>query len=175
MSADAPELRSCVRDEFIGCSCDEGARWAVCTTCSRLPSGLSMPRSSRVHAALDTGWVATRIAFDEEFAHALRVRGLTLTELASRARVTVATASSAVHGRPLNVSTATRLARALAAVPVVSELEAWARAPAGRLAQVEQPGPISLAASPPTLGPRSSRRAGGLVAADEIELPLDVA
>jgi hypothetical protein len=119
--------------------------------------------------------MVTRIAFDEDFAHALRVRGLTLTELANRARVTVATASSAVHGRPLNVSTATRLARALAAVPVASELEAWARAPAARLTQVERPGPVPLAAPPPTLGRRSSRRAGEVGAADEIELPLDVA
>ena len=119
--------------------------------------------------------MVTRIAFDDEFAHALRVRGLTLTELASRARVTVATASSAVHGRPLNVSTATRLARALASVPVVSELEAWARAPAARLAQAERPGSMALAAPAPALGRRSSRRAGAVVAADEFELPLDVA
>ena len=119
--------------------------------------------------------MVTRIAFDDEFAHALRVRGLTLTELANRARVTVATASAAVHGRPLNVSTATRLARALAAVPVVSELEAWARAPVARLTQVERPGPVALAAPAPTLGRRSSRRAGEVAAVGEIELPLDVA
>ncbi len=118
--------------------------------------------------------MVTRIAFDEEFAHALRVRGLTLTELASRARVTVATASSAVHGRPLNVSTATRLARALASVPVVSELEAWARAPAARLTQVG-PSPVALAAPAQTLSRRSSRRAGDVAAVDEIELPLDIA
>jgi plasmid maintenance system antidote protein VapI len=74
--------------------------------------------------------MVTRIAFDDEFAHALRVRGLTLTELAGRAHVTVATASAAVRGRPLNVSTATRLARAVSSAPVVSELERWARAPA---------------------------------------------
>jgi transcriptional regulator with XRE-family HTH domain len=118
--------------------------------------------------------MVTRIAFDDEFAHALRVRGLTLTELASRARVTVATASSAVHGRPLNVSTATRLARALAAVPVVSELEAWARAPAARLTQMVS-SPVALAAPAQTLGRRSSRRAGDVAAVDEIELPLDIA
>jgi transcriptional regulator with XRE-family HTH domain len=119
--------------------------------------------------------MVTRIVFDDEFAHALRVRGLTLTELAGRARVTVATASAAVHGRPLNVSTATRLARALAAVPVVSELEAWARAPAAPRTLVERLGAVALAARPPTLGRRSSRRAGEVAAADEIELPLDVA
>ena len=59
---------------------------------------LSITRSSRVHAGSNALGMVTRIAFDDEFAHALRVRGLTLTELASRARVTVATASSAVHG-----------------------------------------------------------------------------
>jgi DNA-binding LacI/PurR family transcriptional regulator len=119
--------------------------------------------------------MVTRIAFDEDFAHALRVRGLTLTELASRARVTVATASSAVHGRPLNVSTATRLARALAAVPVVSELEAWARAPAARLTQIMRSGTVTLDAPTPKLGRRSSRRAVEVAAANGIELPFDVA
>lgn len=119
--------------------------------------------------------MVTRICFDDEFAHALRVRGLTLTLLASRARVTVATASSAVRGRPLNVSTATRLARAVASVPVVSELEAWARAPAAPLTHVEAPAPVALAAPSRTLGRRNSRRAGEVGAADEIELPLDVA
>jgi hypothetical protein len=133
-----------------------------------------MASSSRVQAGRDAAGMVTRIAFDDEFANALRVRGLTLTELASRARVTVATASSAVHGRPLNVSTATRLARALAAVPVVSELEAWARAPAARLAQVAS-SPVALAAPAPTLGRRSSRRAADVAAVDEIELPLDIA
>jgi transcriptional regulator with XRE-family HTH domain len=76
--------------------------------------------------------MSTRIAFDDEFSQALRVRGLTLSELARRAAVTVATASAAVRGRPLNVTTATRLARALAAAPVIPELEAWARPPGDR-------------------------------------------
>jgi hypothetical protein len=118
--------------------------------------------------------MVTRIVFDDDFAHALRVRGLTLTELATRARVTVATASSAVHGRPLNVSTATRVARALAAVPVVSELEAWARAPAPRLTQLDRSGPVVLAAPTVPLSRRSARRTGELAAAEEIELPLDI-
>jgi transcriptional regulator with XRE-family HTH domain len=119
--------------------------------------------------------MVTRIAFDDEFAHALRVRGLTLTELASRARVTVATASSAVRGRPLNVSTATRLARALAAVPVVSELETWARAPATRLREIERPGPVALTAPAPTHRRRSSRRVDEARAPDAFDLPMDVA
>jgi transcriptional regulator with XRE-family HTH domain len=119
--------------------------------------------------------MVTRIAFDDEFAQALRVRGLTLTELTSRAGVTVATASSAVHGRPLNVSTATRLARALAAVAVVSELETWARAPTTRLREIERPGPVALTAPAPTHRRRSSRRVDEVRAPDAFELPLDVA
>lgn len=118
--------------------------------------------------------MVTRIAFDEDFAHALRVRGLTLTELANRARVSVATASAAVHGRPLNVSTATRLARALAAAPVVSELEAWARAPVVRPAEIERSRPVALAGPASTHGKRGARHAGDLHE-DEFELPLDVA
>jgi hypothetical protein len=132
-----------------------------------------MARPPRVHARGNDVGMVTRIAFDEEFAHALRIRGLTLTELANRARVTVATASAAVHGRPLNVSTATRLARALAAVPVVSELEAWARPPAGWPAHVAPSGPVALAA--PAHGGRRSRRVREAGARDGFELPLDVA
>ena len=134
-----------------------------------------MASSSRVQADRDAAGMVTRIAFDDEFAHALRVRGLTLTELASRARVTVATASSAVHGRPLNVSTATRLARALAAVPVVAELETWARAPATRLREIERTGPVALTAPASTHRRRSSRRVDQVRAPEAFELPLDVA
>lgn len=71
----------------------------------------------------------TRIAFDTEFVHAVRVRGLTLTVLAQRAGVNIATPSAAVHGRPLNVRTALQLSRAVASAPVVPELDAWAREP----------------------------------------------
>ena len=82
--------------------------------------------------AVRCSWQAmvTRIAFDADRAHALRVRGLTLTEAAQHAGVTVATASAAVRGRPVNVKTALLLSRAVSAVPVVRELEEWARAPA---------------------------------------------
>ena len=134
-----------------------------------------MARLPRVHAGGNDVGMVTRIAFDEDFAHALRVRGLTLTELANRARVSVATASAAVHGRPLNVSTATRLARALAAVPVVSELEAWARPPATRPAPVAPAGPVALAAPPLAHGGRRSRRVREVGTRDGFELPLDVA
>ena len=69
----------------------------------------------------------TRIAFDSEFVHAMRLRGLTLTVLAQRAGVNIATASAAVHGRPVNVRTALQLSRAVVSAPVIPELEAWAR------------------------------------------------
>ena len=68
----------------------------------------------------------TRVVFDREFLHAVHVRGLTIRELAQRARLAPATVSSAVHGKPLNVHSAVALARALANVPVIQELEEWA-------------------------------------------------
>ncbi|MBJ7595916.1 MAG: helix-turn-helix transcriptional regulator [Candidatus Dormibacteraeota bacterium] len=117
----------------------------------------------------------TRIAFDQEFAQALRVRGLTLTELAVRAHVTVATASAAVQGRPLNVSTATRLARALASAPVVSELERWARAPANQQPARGRRATVALVAPAPTDHPHPSRHAAPGARADSYQLPLDVA
>ena len=61
----------------------------------------------------------------EEFARAVQVRGLTLAELAKRARVSAPTVSSAVHQRPINVSSALRLCRALGETPVVAELDRW--------------------------------------------------
>jgi hypothetical protein len=71
--------------------------------------------------------MTSRIVFDASFGPAIRVRGLTLTVLARRADVAVATASSAVRGHPVNVATALRLARVVSATPIVPELEAWAR------------------------------------------------
>jgi plasmid maintenance system antidote protein VapI len=68
----------------------------------------------------------TRIVLDREFLHAVRIRGLTIGELATRAELSPATASAAVHGRPLNIRSAVQLARALAASPVIEELERWA-------------------------------------------------
>ncbi len=67
----------------------------------------------------------TRIVFDPEFLHAIHLRGLTIGELAQRARLSPATVSAAIHGRPLNVRSAIRLARTLAGCPVITELEAW--------------------------------------------------
>ncbi|MHB8490357.1 MAG: hypothetical protein ACYDCS_09315 [Candidatus Dormibacteria bacterium] len=71
----------------------------------------------------------SRIVFGPAFLQAIRARGLTLTEVAGRAHVVVATVSSAVRGHPVNITTALRLARVVSAAPIVPELETWARVP----------------------------------------------
>ena len=73
--------------------------------------------------------MTSRIVFDDEFPQAIRVRGLTLSEVAQRARLSVATVSSAVRGRPVNITTAVRLAKVVSASPIIPELDEWARAP----------------------------------------------
>jgi hypothetical protein len=67
--------------------------------------------------------VNTRIVFDPEFLHAIHIRGLTIGELAQRARLSPATVSAAVHGKPVNVRSALLLARAVEGCPIVKELE----------------------------------------------------
>ena len=73
--------------------------------------------------------MTSRIVFDDEFPQAIRVRGLTLSEVAQRARLSLATVSSAVRGRPVNITTAVRLAKVVSASPIIPELDEWARAP----------------------------------------------
>jgi lambda repressor-like predicted transcriptional regulator len=68
----------------------------------------------------------TRVVFDAKVLHAIRVRGLTMGELARQSRLSQATVSAAIHGRPLNVRSAVLLAQTLAACPVIKELEDWA-------------------------------------------------
>lgn len=74
--------------------------------------------------------MTTRIVFGAELRYAIHVRGLTLTDVALRSGVAVATASAASKGRPVNVGTAVRLARSVAACPIVPELLAWVERPA---------------------------------------------
>ena len=76
--------------------------------------------------------MTSRIVFDDEFPQAIRVRGLTLSEVALRARLSLATVSSAVRGRPVNITTAVRLAKVVSASPIIPELDEWARAPASQ-------------------------------------------
>ena len=70
----------------------------------------------------------TRVTFGDEFLEAICHRGLTLTEVARKAGVSLATASAAVHHRPVNVRSALRLARAVANEPAIAELEVWTHA-----------------------------------------------
>jgi uncharacterized membrane protein YadS len=74
--------------------------------------------------------VRTRFRFGPEFTRAVQVRGLTLTAVARGAGIALATASAAARGDPVNVATAVKLSRAVAAAPVVPELEAWIGRPA---------------------------------------------
>jgi hypothetical protein len=73
--------------------------------------------------------MSSRITFGTELRYAMHVRGLSPTEVARLSGVTVATASSAAMGRPVNVTTALRVARAVAARPVVPELLEWVQRP----------------------------------------------
>ena len=52
---------------------------------------------------------------------------MSLTELALAAGVSLTTASSAAAGRPVNLATALRVARALNMRPVIIELESLVR------------------------------------------------
>lgn len=70
-----------------------------------------------------------RITFGAELGYAMQIRGLTLTDAARRSRVATATASAATRGRPVNVATALRLARTVAACPIVPELLEWVERP----------------------------------------------
>jgi transcriptional regulator with XRE-family HTH domain len=71
----------------------------------------------------------SRITFGAELRYAMHVRGMSLTDVARRSGVAIATASSAALGRPVNVTTALRVARAVAAQPVIPELLDWVERP----------------------------------------------
>lgn len=66
-----------------------------------------------------------RYRFGEALCHALRIRGLDISTVAALAEVSPSTVSSAVRGRSLNLRTAVHIAKAVAACPVVPELEKW--------------------------------------------------
>ncbi|MHB8717751.1 MAG: hypothetical protein ACYDAC_02510 [Candidatus Dormibacteria bacterium] len=97
--------------------------------------------------------MTTRIRFGAELRYAMHVRGLSLTEVARRSGVAVATASSAALGRPVNVTTALRVARAVAAQPVIPELLEWVARPL--------PSEVGLGHSPPVPRASASAPAGG--------------
>lgn len=66
-----------------------------------------------------------RITLDSgKVTRGLQVRGMTLTDLARRAGVSIPTASAAAAGHPVNIRTALSVARVLDSRPVIPELEA---------------------------------------------------
>jgi hypothetical protein len=66
-----------------------------------------------------------RFRFGPALERALRVRGLDASSVAALADVAPATVSAAVRGRCLNVRTATRIAKVVAAHEVIPELQEW--------------------------------------------------
>lgn len=69
-----------------------------------------------------------RVQLDHErMHHGLVVRAMSLTDLALAAGVSLTTASSAAAGRPVNLATALRVARALNMRPIIAELESLVR------------------------------------------------
>jgi hypothetical protein len=104
--------------------------------------------------------MSSRYTFDPSIVHALRIRGLTLTEWARRGGVVIATASSAVHGHEVNLTTAWRLTRVLDAAPVVPALERWALVPASPQQRPKRGSRINQARrgrSAPGIGSESAR------------------
>jgi transcriptional regulator with XRE-family HTH domain len=91
----------------------------------------------------------SRITFGAQLRYAMQVRALSLTDVARQSGVAVATASSAAMGRPVNVNTALRIARAVAGRPIVPELLEWVERPkSSELATPER----EAASSAPTPG-----------------------
>jgi hypothetical protein len=108
--------------------------------------------------------VNSRITFGAELRYAMHVRGLSLTEVARRSGVAVATASSAALGRPVNVTTALRVARAVAAQPVIPELLDWVERPpsyeVGARGGGSMPQPSTSGAHRASVGDRGISRRG---------------
>jgi transcriptional regulator with XRE-family HTH domain len=133
-----------------------------------------MPLSTGSRTALRLmGWpepgsedVNSRITFGAELRYAMHVRGLSLTEVARHSGVAIATASSAAMGRPVNVTTALRVARAVADRPIIPELLEWVQRPdpfnvglkGGHRATPPSPPPATLATSPLAKDRVGSRR-----------------
>jgi hypothetical protein len=103
--------------------------------------------------------VTSRITFTPAFAYAIRIRGLTLTELARRAHVSLARTSAAAHCRQVNITTALRLAKVVSASPIVAELEEWTESPdVGADTDGDSAPPTPPDARPPGSGGGGGRR-----------------
>ncbi len=123
----------------------------------------------------------SRITFGAELRYAMQVRALSLTDVARQSGVAVATASSAAMGRPVNVTTALRIARDVAGRPIVPELLEWVERPRpsevgplerGRVLPPPMPAPSrTLQLSTSVRGNR--RRRSGPHAEDQIRLAGD--
>jgi hypothetical protein len=71
--------------------------------------------------------MTSRIVLGQQFAVAVRMRGLTCAHLAEFAGVAPATGSAALCQRTVNMSTALRFCRAVEETPVVPALERWSK------------------------------------------------
>ncbi len=104
----------------------------------------------------------SRIVFGVELRYAMQVRALSLTDVARQSGVAVATASSAARGRPVNVTTALRIARAVADRPVVPELLQWVERPQlSEVRSLERERASSLPMPSQTIFQRPPLRGGG--------------
>ncbi len=124
----------------------------------------------------------SRITFGAELRYAMHVRGLSLTEVARRSGVAVATASSAALGRPVNVTTALRVARAVAAQPVIPELLHWVERPpssdVGLRGGDSTPQPSTSGGHPASVRKRRTARGrpprpGATAAAGQLRIQVD--
>lgn len=114
--------------------------------------------------------MTSRIVFSGALEHAMRIRALTRTDVATRAGVCLATVSRAVTGLPVNLTTALRIARAVSACAVVAELEEWGRDPPRRWPPTPRP-PLGRAA---VLGRRPPAAPSGPVGKPEqLRIGLD--
>jgi hypothetical protein len=91
----------------------------------------------------------SRITFGAELRYAMHVRALSLTDVARQSGVAVATASSAAMGRPVNITTALRIARAVAGRPIVPELLEWVERPKSVELAILERGAASSSVSDP--------------------------
>src|SRR5487761_1713899 len=96
--------------------------------------------------------MSSRITFGAELRYAMQVRGLSLTDVARHSGVAVATVSSAASGRPVNVTTALRVARAVASRPIVPELLEWVQRPDPATVGLAAGHRLAPAAPAPTFG-----------------------
>jgi transcriptional regulator with XRE-family HTH domain len=126
--------------------------------------------------------VNSRITFGAELRYAMHVRGMSLTDVARRSGVAVATASSAALGRPVNVTTALRVARAVAAQPVIPELLDWVERPSsydvGLRRGGSTPQPSTFGAHPASVpdhrtGRRRPPRPAPTAAAGQLRIAVD--